>query len=356
MEFSILNLATVREGQTYKEAIEDMIVLAKKAEKFGYDRYWIAEHHNMKAVTSSATVLLMQQVLANTKTIRVGSGGIMLPNHSPYIVAEQIGTLEVQYPNRVDLGVGRAPGTDIQTAKAIRRTHLLNPNFEDDVQELMGYFSDTNAVHAYPAAHLAVPFYILGSSTDSAYLAAKLGLPYAFASHFAPAMLEEAVAIYRRLFRPSDMLKEPYVIVGANVYMADNESEAACLKTSHTQLILDLITGAERGIQPPKESEEAVWYHHIDVTKVPNFGPIAFEREDFISREKKVVKNMQGVSFVGDIPTVQQQVLDLKQRVDFDELIVTSSIYDKEAQYRSYQLFAEAMVELNNRLENDVVH
>ncbi len=346
MKVSVLNLVQLREGQSYKDAIEDMVVLAKQVEKLGYERYWIAEHHNMKTVASSATDLLMEHTLANTSTIRVGSGGVMLPNHAPYIVAERYGTLEVLYPNRVDLGLGRAPGTDMQTARAIRRTENLYPDFATDLAELRGYFEDTHPVHAYPAAGLDIPFYILDSSTDSAYLAAELGFPYVFASHFAPAMLEEAVAIYRRNFKPSKHLERPYVMVGANAILATSNEEAVTLKNSLIQMFLNIVSGNQAGLQPPKESEEEVWKDYVQTNKVPHFGPIAFEREDLLYREKAVVKNMSSMSLVGDKKTVRQQLIELKQKVDVDELIVTSYIYDHVAQLKSFELLAEVVSEL----------
>ena len=231
MKLSILNLAPVREGQTYLQAVESMVNLAKHAENIGIERYWIAEHHNMKNLVSSATALLIQHTLANTKTLRVGSGGVMLPNHSPYVVAEQYGTLETLYPNRVELGLGRAPGTDMQTAAALRRGRN-SLDFPAEIAELRGYFKDCNPVSAYPSAGLNIPFYILGSSTESAYLAAELGLPYAFASHFAPRMMEMAVEIYRKNFKPSTYLAEPYVILGVNAIIAKTDKEARQLATT----------------------------------------------------------------------------------------------------------------------------
>lgn len=347
MKVSVLNLVQLREGQTYKEAIDDMVDLAQQVEELGYERYWIAEHHNMKTVASSATELLIERALANTSTIRVGSGGVMLPNHTPYLVAERYGTLEVLYPNRVDLGLGRAPGTDMLTARAIRRTDNLNPEFASDVAELRGYFEDTNPVHAYPAAGLEVPFYILGSSTDSAYLAAELGLPYAFASHFAPAMLEEAVAIYRRRFKPSKYLEKPYVIVGANAIVADSNDEADRLKNSLIQIFLNIVSGNQAGLQPPKDSEAEVWKSYVQTHKVPHFGPIAFERADLLYREKAVVQNMMAMSLIGDKEAVRQQIKDLQERVAFDELIVTGYIYDKQAQLKSFELLAEVVRDLS---------
>ncbi len=209
MKVSILNLVPLRQGESYKAAMERMVNLAKKAEELGYTRYWIAEHHNTHSVASSATQLLIQYALSNTEKIRIGSGGVMLPNHSPYLVAEQYGTLETLYPGRVDLGLGRAPGTDLETARAIRRGVGRESDFEREVMELSEYFRDTEVVHAYPAAGLNIPLYILGSSTDSAYLAARLGLPYSFAAHFAPTMMETAIRIYQENFKPSDVLEKP---------------------------------------------------------------------------------------------------------------------------------------------------
>ncbi|MFC3932470.1 LLM class flavin-dependent oxidoreductase [Streptococcus dentapri] len=342
MKISVLNLVPLRQGQTYREAMTDMVDLAQKIEQLGYERLWIAEHHNMKSIGSSATVLLMQHALAHTQKIRVGSGGIMLPNHSPYIVAEQFGTLETLYPGRVDLGLGRAPGTDMKTAQALRRTDNLNPRFAEDVTELAGYFSDTNTVHAYPAAGLQVPFYILGSSTDSAYLAAEMGLPYSFASHFAPAMMEEALAIYRRYFRPSAVLARPYVILGANAVLADSDEEAQRLATTQLKSFLGIVTGHSSGLQPPLDSEDDVWQNYLVTVNVPHFGPLAFEREDIIHREKMVVKQMSQVSLIGSPALVQRQLAELRERVEFDELIVNSYIYDKKAQHRSFELLKGA--------------
>ncbi len=255
MKLSILNLVPLREGQDYRQAIESMVSLAKLAESLGVERYWIAEHHNMPNLASSATQLLIQHTLANTSTLKVGSGGVMLPNHAPYLVAEQYGTLATLYPGRVQLGLGRAPGTDMRTARALRRG-AIHPEFIDDLLELRGYFENTNPVSAYPAAGLEIPFYILGSSTDSAYLAAELGLPYAFASHFAPEMMEEAVAIYRRLFKPSKHLEKPYVILGANAILADTHEQAQQLATTYMLFALGILRNARRKLHEPFASLE----------------------------------------------------------------------------------------------------
>ncbi|MFK8242264.1 MULTISPECIES: LLM class flavin-dependent oxidoreductase [unclassified Facklamia] len=341
MQISILNLAPLRQGESFRDAMNSLVRLAQVAEKLGYERYWIAEHHNTSTVASSATQLLIQHTLANTQTIRVGSGGVMLPNHSPYLVAEQYGTIETLYPNRLDLGLGRAPGTDLETARAIRRTNNLHTNFPDEIAELQGYFDDTNPVHAYPAAGLSIPFYILGSSLESARLAARLGLPYSFAAHFAPAMMEEAVALYRKLFKPSDKLSEPYVILGANAVVADTDEEAERLATTQTQSFLGLITGESKGLQPPLENNDAVWRDYVKVNVVPHFGPMAFKRDDLINRERSVIENMTKISFVGSPESVSRQIDALKERVHFDELMINSYIYDEKAQHYSYQLLAE---------------
>lgn len=343
MKVSILDLVTLREGQTYKEAMDDMIRLAQKAEDLDYERFWIAEHHNAKSIASSATTLLMQQALMATKHLRIGSGGIMLPNHSPYIVAEAFGTLETLFPGRVDLGLGRAPGTDMVTARAIRRSDNLNPEFPDDLALLQSYFEDTNTVHAYPAAGLSVPFYILGSSMDSAYLAAKLGLPYAFAAHFAPAMMEDAIEAYRRYFRPSKVLDKPYVILGVNAILADSNEEAESLSTTMEQSFLGLVTGQSSGLKPPMANREEVWKDYVAATKVPHFGPIAFERKDLIHRERTIVKQMTAMSLIGSPERVKEQLKDLQARVAVDELIVTSYIYDQTAQHYSYELLKQVI-------------
>ncbi|MBS4914187.1 MAG: LLM class flavin-dependent oxidoreductase [Veillonella sp.] len=343
LKVSILNLVPLRAGQTYSEAYNDMIALAQAVESYGYERYWIAEHHNMRSLGSSATQLLIQHTLANTKTIRVGSGGVMLPNQSPYLVAEQYGTLETLYPNRLDLGLGRAPGTDQVTARALRRTHNLYTDFAAELSELKGYFDDTNGVHAYPAAGLQVPFYILGSSTDSAYLAADLGLPYSFASHFAPAMMEEAVAIYRDRFKPSDVLSKPYVILGVNAVLADTDEEAKRLATTHTQRFIDIVTGNNQGLQPPVESEDELWDNYVAAKAAPHFGPISFRAEDIAFREQAVVRQMTAVSLVGSPATAAKQLQELQKRVTFDEIMAQSLIYDQKAQAYSYKLLADAV-------------
>lgn len=354
MQLSILNVVPVRAGESVSQAFEQMTDLAQYAEKLGYARYWVAEHHNTKGFASSATVLLMQHLLSKTNTIRIGSGGIMLPNHSPYIVAEQIGTLETLYPKRVDLGLGRAPGTDHNTARAIRRTNDLYSDFAGEIHELQGYFKDSWNVHAYPAAGLNVPFYILGSSTDSAYLAAELGLPYAFASHFAPAMLEQAVSIYRKNFKPSEYLAYPYVIMGINMVAADTDEEARRLRTTQTQGFLNIVRGKSEGLLPPVESEEALLNSVADDLQesAPHFGPVAFKREDLLRDLRQTIHQMGGMTLCGSPETLAAQYRELKKQIPFDELMINSFIYDPEAQKHSFEIFKQVVDEVENE-ENE---
>ncbi|ROV54858.1 LLM class flavin-dependent oxidoreductase [Neisseria chenwenguii] len=342
--FSVLNLVPRRAGGSYADAMAAMVRLAQTAERLGAARYWIAEHHNMKNLASSATQLLIQHTLANTATLKVGSGGVMLPNHSPYIVAEQYGTLATLYPNRVELGLGRAPGTDQRTARALRR-HNLHHDFPADIAEMRSYFADTALVHAYPAAGLDVPVYILGSSTESAYLAAELGLPYAFASHFAPRMLHEAADIYRRLFKPSASLAEPYLIVGANVILADSDEEARRLATTQTQFFLNVITNAQQDLQPPLPDENTLWQQHQTARTAPHFGPVDFKGIPLYQQEKAVVDDMTAMSFIGSPVSVRHRLGQLQQHLEFDEIMAVSYIYDEEKQHRSYELLAGILAE-----------
>ena len=337
MKLSILNLAPVREGQTYLQAVESMVSLAKHAENIGIERYWIAEHHNMKNLVSSATALLIQHTLANTKTLRVGSGGVMLPNHSPYVVAEQYGTLETLYPNRIELGLGRAPGTDMQTAAALRRGRN-SLDFPAEIAELRGYFKDCNPVSAYPSAGLNIPFYILGSSTESAYLAAELGLPYAFASHFAPRMMEMAVEIYRKNFKPSTYLAEPYVILGVNAIVAETDKEAKQLATTQTLFFLNVVTNAQQNLQPPMASEEDVWKAQMHAQKKPHFGPVDFEEIPIYNQERAVVEQMTACSLIGSPESVEFQLKQLREQVHFDEIMAVSYIFDEQKQAQSYTM------------------
>ncbi|WP_414046211.1 LLM class flavin-dependent oxidoreductase [Macrococcus equi] len=320
---SILNLAPVRKGDTNKDAIDQAIALAQYAEELGYNRYWIAEHHNTPSLVSSATTILMSHVLQNTKSIQVGSGGIMLPNHAPLVVAEQIGTLATIYPDRVNLGLGRAPGTDMMTASALRRNrHDSVYTFPEEIQELLTYFGPEEKqgfVKAYPGANTNVPIYVLGSSTDSAHLAARLGLPYAFAGHFAPEQMKEAITIYRNLFQKSDYLDKPYVMVGTNVIIGETDEEAEYLATTTHQFFLNVIRNTRMPLQPPVEDMDALW----------------------TLQEKQMAMSRTVTRFVGSKATVKQKIQDFQNEFNVDELIVVSYIYDIEKLYRSYRWLKE---------------
>lgn len=323
--FSILDLVPVREGDSHLKAMENSLTLAQHAEKLGFKRFWIAEHHNTHSVVSSATPLLIQYVAQGTKTIRVGSGGVMLPNHTPLVVAEQFGTLTTLFPNRIDLGLGRAPGTDQLTARALRRDRVeAVEDFPRDVQELQFYLSDegkNNAVRANPGAGTNIPIYLLGSSTFSAQLAAALGLPYAFASHFAPAYLFEALDIYRKNFKPSKQLDKPYTMAGANIVLADTDEEAARLTTTGSIFALDIIRNNRRPLQPPVESMDNIW------------NP----------SEAAYIEQMRGYSFVGRPKTVKEKLQNFIGDTGVDEVIVATYIYDFNAQLHSFNLLASLM-------------
>lgn len=348
MQYSILNLVPIKKEHDAKSAYIEMTDLAQEAEEWGYIRYWIAEHHNTELFASSATQLLIEKVLEYTEKIQVGSGGVMLPNHTPYIVAEQYGTLEKMFPGRVNLGLGRAPGTDAQTAMAIRKENFKRQeNFEEDIEELIGYFEDSNEVHAYPAAWTNVPIYILGSSTASAHLAARLGLPYAFASHFAPAQLVDASQIYHKEFQPSRFLDKPYLIVGINAYLADTSEEARRLATTLTQTALNIITGQHsRTLPKPVDSDDDVWKNYVKARYVPNFGPVALKNENIIGNEKAAVQRMTDLTVIGNKKEAKEQIEYLQSKVDFDELMVNSYIYDEAAWLKSYKLFSEVAREI----------
>ncbi len=257
MKYSALNLVPIREGSSDIDAIEQMVDFAKHLEQQEYERLWIAEHHNAPNLVSSATAILIQHALSQTTHMRIGSGGIMLPNHAPLIVAEQFGTLKTIYGDRVDLGLGRAPGTDMATASALRRDqHDGVYKFPEEVQQLLKYFgpdSNQGYVKAIPAVNKNVPLYILGSSTDSAHVAAREGLPYVFAGHFAPQQMKEALAIYKELFQPSAYLKEPYIIVALNVIVADTFEESQYLATTQAQVFASILNGRMRKMQPPTD-------------------------------------------------------------------------------------------------------
>lgn len=322
---SVLNLAPIRKGQSPNQAIESMVDLAQAVENMGYQRYWIAEHHNTATLVSSATSILIKHVLEHTNTIHVGSGGIMLPNHSPLVVAEQFGTMATIYPNRVDLGLGRAPGTDMMTASALRRSKN-DPvyTFPDDVRALLTYFGPAEQqsyVKAYPGVDTNIPIYILGSSTDSAYLAASLGLPYVFASHFAPRYMEEAISIYRNRFQPSEYLDKPYMMVCLNVIAAETDEEAKFLSTTMQQFFLNVVRGTQNPLQPPVENLDEIW----------------------TPMEKEMAASKQSVTLLGSKETVRQQLTAFQDFYNVDELMAVSYIYDTEKQKRSYQILKEVV-------------
>jgi len=330
--YSALDLATVVEGKTPADSFHNSLELAQKAERLGYTRYWFAEHHNMAGVASSATAVLIGYIAGVTSRIRVGSGGIMLPNHSPLIVAEQFGTLASLYPGRIDLGLGRAPGTDQLTAMAIRGQNFgAEHNFPQDIQQLQQFFSAENStsnVRAIPGEGLHIPIWVLGSSTDSARVAAAMGLPYAFASHFAPAYFLEAIRLYRQNFQPSAQLKTPYVMACVNVVAADTDAEANKLSTSVKQLFLGIVTGKRKKLQPPVDDMDDVWNEAAEAA----------------------VMQMLAYSFIGGPEKIKKNLQLFAEQTQVNEIMATSHIYDHQAKLHSYKLFSEAMqkIQLNN--------
>lgn len=328
--FSILDLAIVSGGVTIADTLKNSVNLAQKAEEMGYTRFWLAEHHNMVHVASVATSVLIGHIAGNTKTIRVGSGGIMLPNHSPLIVAEQFGTLGTLYPGRIDLGLGRAPGTDQLTAHAIRSDRMKAVhNFPGEIEQIQAYFSEENEweqVRAVVAEGVEVPLYILGSSLDSAHLAAKMGLPYAFASHFATGALEEALHIYRKEFRPSPYLNKPYTIAGVNVIAAATDDEAERNFTSVIRMFLGILTGKREPLQPPMEmTDELMMIQH-----------------------NPAVRDMLKYSFVGRKEAVAKQVDKFLRETGVDELMVVSNLYAHNDRVNSYRILSEIIKERNS--------
>jgi luciferase family oxidoreductase group 1 len=319
---SILDLAFVCEGAAPRDALANALDLARHAESWGYRRFWLAEHHNMTGIASAATSVVIGHIAGGTRTIRVGAGGIMLPNHSPLVVAEQFGTLESLYPGRIDLGLGRAPGTDQLTLRALRRTPSSADTFPQDVLELQALLAPARpdqAVRAVPGEGLEVPLWILGSSLFGAELAAALGLPYAFASHFAPEALHQALEVYRTRFRPSAQLDRPYAMVGANVFLADGDAEARRLFTSAQQSFVNLVRGTRGKLQPPIDDIETYW------------SPL----------EKAHASRMLACAFVGSPSTVRAGLERFAAETGADEIIVASAIYDHAARLRSYELLAE---------------
>jgi len=323
---SILDLVPVILGETPREALPKSLDLAQHAERFGYTRYWVAEHHNMTAIASAATSVVIGYLAGGTSTIRVGSGGIMLPNHSPLVIAEQFGTLESLYPGRIDLGLGRAPGTDQRTLLALRRDPGRGADdFPRDVLELQSLLAPVKpgqSVRAVPGYGTEVPIWILGSSLFGAELAARLGLPYAFASHFAPDALFEALDIYRRQFEPSKQMDRPYAMVGVNVIAADTDEEARRLFTTVQQSFTNLLRGRAGKLQPPIDSIEEYW----------------------TPAEKHQASRMLKYSIVGSPETVRQGLESFVALTNADELMVVTSLYDHSARVRSYEIGAEIAV------------
>ena len=320
---SVLDLATITQGNQAADAFHNSLDLARKAEYLGYQRFWLAEHHNMESIASSATSVLIGYIAGGTTSIRVGSGGIMLPNHAPLVIAEQFGTLASLYPGRIDLGLGRAPGTDQVTARALRGERVETvQDFPNDVQELIQYFSVENQrsrVRAIPGEGLDIPIWILGSSLFSADLAANMGLPYAFASHFAPTQFEDAVQLYRQNFRPSEHLKQPYVMACVNVISSDTQSEADHLATSFFQFALGVIRGTKKPLGKPVKSMDGWWTEY----------------------EASAVQQMMAYSFIGEPKNIGGKINSFLNKNQVDELMVVSHIYDHEARVRSYEILAE---------------
>lgn len=321
MKFSVLDLCPIVEGSTAADAFRRSVELARHAERLGYTRYWLAEHHGMPGIASAATAVLIGHVAGATTSIRVGAGGIMLPNHSPLVIAEQFATLDALYPGRIDLGLGRAPGSDQVTSRALRRNLSTDPDeFPRDVRELQGYFAGTQPVRAVPGQGTRVPLWILGSSLFGAQVAAAFGLPYAFASHFAPAQMLQAAEIYRAEFRPSPEWPRPYLMLGVNVFAADTDDEAALLFTSVEQYFVASRTGRPIQLPPPQAGYR--------------------DRADL--RARMILDDVLACSFVGSPATIARDLRAFESLTGADELMVASAIYDHAARLRSYELLAGA--------------
>jgi luciferase family oxidoreductase group 1 len=324
--FSVLDLSPITTGGTAADSLRNTLDLARHAERWGYNRYWLAEHHGMPGVASAATSVVIGHVAGGTSTIRVGAGGIMLPNHAPLLIAEQFGTLASLYPGRIDLGLGRAPGSDQAVSRALRRTASAADTFPQDVAELMAYFEPAEpgqSVQAVPGAGLDIPIWILGSSLYGAQLAAALGLPYAFASHFAPRMMEQAMDVYRSSFRPSARLERPYVMLGVNVFAAESDAEAARLFTSLQQAFINLRTGRPGPLPPPVDDLE----------------------RQLLPMHRMMIAEMLSCTVVGSAETVRRGLRAFVEATGADELMVTSQIFDHGARLRSYELTASARMD-----------
>jgi luciferase family oxidoreductase group 1 len=323
ISYSILDLAPIIEGGSPTESFTKTLSLAQHGEKWGYNRYWLAEHHSMPGIASSATSVVIGYVAGGTQTIRVGSGGVMLPNHAPLVIAEQFGTLEAMYPGRIDLGLGRAPGSDQFTAAALRRDSRSNgEEFPEQLAELMSYLdadSKHNRVRAIPGEGQEIPIWLLGSSGFSAALAAKLGLPFSFASHFSADHTLPALSMYRDNFKPSKVLDKPYAMVGVNVYAADTTEQAQYLATSHQQQFLNLIRNTPAQLAPPVDSMDGIWSAY----------------------EKTVLMNQMKSSIIGNKEEVKVKLQAFLDETQADEMIINTMIYDHNARLRSYEIVAE---------------
>lgn len=324
ISLSVLDLVTVSQGNVPADSFHNGLDLAKKVEDFGYERYWLAEHHNSPGVASSATSLLIGYIAGGTSKIRVGSGGIMLPNHVPLVVAEQFGTLESLYPGRIDLGLGRAPGTDQITARALRRNvGGSGEDFPSNIVELQNYLSTnkSGSVRAFPGEGTNVPIWILGSSLFSARLAGMMGLPYAFASHFAPSYLKEALKLYKDSFQPSEQLKEPYSIACVNVVAADTNEEAEHLSSSLKLFFLNVIRGGQELLKPAVDNLDMYWSPY----------------------EKAAVNQMLEYTFIGDSSKISDELQAFVDETQVDEIMVCSHIFDHDARVRSYEIMSEVV-------------
>jgi luciferase family oxidoreductase group 1 len=334
--FSVLDLSPITQGGDAGRSLRNTLDLARHAERWGYRRYWLAEHHSMPGIASAATSIVICHVASGTSTIRVGAGGIMLPNHSPLVIAEQFGTLEALFPGRIDLGLGRAPGSDQSTARALRRNLESDPDqFPQDVIELMRYLAPAEPgqrVLAIPGAGSKVPVWILGSSTFGAQVAAALGLPFAFASHFAPAMMMQAIELYRSLFRPSAQLDRPYLMLGFNIFAADSDAEAKLLATSMQQAFVNLRSGHPTQLPPPLEGYES------------QLPPAA----------KAMLADVLASSAIGSPDTVRRALLAFIDRTKPDELMMTSQIFDHAARLRSYEIAADIRKSLSHGPQSKV--
>ncbi|MGI8819333.1 MAG: LLM class flavin-dependent oxidoreductase [Chthoniobacterales bacterium] len=329
LRYSVLDLSPIIEGGDATLAFRNTVDLARHAERWCYHRFWLAEHHNMPGIASAATSVVIGHVAGATDRIRVGAGGVMLPNHAPLVIAEQFGTLEALYPGRIDLGLGRAPGSDQATARALRRSlGSSDDSFPQDLLELQNYFDaapGSQRVAAVPGAGAHVPIYLLGSSDFSARLAAQLGLPFAFASHFAPDYLDAALALYRRNFQPSAALRQPYAIVGAGVYAAESDAEARRLFTSAQLMTRSLITGRPGKLPPPIESMDGTW------------SPA----------ERRAIEQRTRYTAVGSAETIRRQMEALLDQTAADEIMIMAQIHDHAARLRSFELAAQVFQEMN---------